>query len=270
MFYDLATDGVKAFYQRRPGAQRLVRREPLSGLVDGTNRDFVTPHHPFLYDTFRAYLYGVQLDPGAFAAIDADGGVVQFNTAPLVQPLADYTAVPLTRRQAIYLAWAGFDLMESLWARGFALSSSDTAYVAATPDDDHAYVVTSPSVFTDPPCGSLTFSTSRLQQALLARCIEAAYLDLLAYESAAGDLDIRERIGGIAISSSQRPKNLLAMKEQVGKDLVRALYAAMEEYYPDGEQYADYVARVHTNEYRDIWQWQTRTDATITPRWLNW
>jgi hypothetical protein len=267
--YDLFVAGVNAFFERRPGAKRLVRREPLSGLADGSNTVFLTAHHPFLYSTFAAYLYNAAQPAGAFSAIDADGGVVQFNAAPLVQPVADYTVVPLTNRQIIYFTMAGFDWLETLWQRGFALSSSAAAYVRATADDDHAYIVTSPGTFTDPTCGSLYFSTSKIQQALLSRCIEMAYLDALAYEAAAVDINIRERLGGISIDASARPKNLLAMKNAVMMDVRRTLYAAMDEYYPNGEHYADKLTPTHTDEYNNIWHWQSDADGTIFPTWLN-
>jgi hypothetical protein len=156
-----------------------------------------------------------------------------------------------------------------LWQRGFALSFSDIAYIRATSEDDHAYIATSPTNLTDPVCGDLTFSTSKTQQALLARCIELAYLDSLAYEASATDIAIRERAGGIALDPTKRPANLLAMKAEVLMDVRRTLYAAMDEYYPNGEHYSANLNPPHTTEYEDIWHWQSGSDGTVYPKWIN-
>lgn len=268
--YDLGVQGVNAFFQRRPGAKRLIPRAPLSGLTDGANKIFYSPHAPFLYSSFSAFMYGTAVVAGSFASVDADRGVITFNAAPLVQPLADYTAVPLTQRQIIYFCFAGFDLMESLYTRGLALSSSSSTYVQATPEDDHAYICTSPATLSDPTAGSLFFSTSRIQRQLLERCIEFAYLDSLSYESAAGDVNFRERMGGVAVDAIQRPKNLLAARDALWKDVVRAYYAALDEVDPTGEHYAQKISPVHTDEYKDVWQWQTNANGLVIPKWINW
>lgn len=263
--YDLAVDGASDFYVRRPGAKRLIRREPLVGIADGLNLEFLTSHSPFLYASFYAHV-GASLYNSSQVTLDADGGVVTFAAAPTTPPTADYTAVPLTNRQVIYFAWAGFALLESMWSRGFLLSNSLASYQMASAEDDHIYIVTQANgVVADPVCGSLTFSTSPRQRALLVRAIELAYLDSLAFESAASDLNIRERAGGIAVDALGRPKNLLALREAAYQEMWRILQTAMDEYYPDGDNYGALANVPHTSEYEQIWHWQTNGAGLVVP-----
>ncbi len=255
--YDLCVDGVFAFYQRRPGTKKLVRREPLVGIVDGVNTIFLTSHKPFLYDTLAVYTASPFIPASVYSA-DADGGVIRLALAPAGQAVADYTAVPLTNRQIIYFAWAGFDLMQSLWSRDLRLSSDANAYSAASADDTHIYICSvTDNVPTDPVAGSLTFSTSTRQKALLARCIEFAFLDAAMQDAALSDVAVRERFGGIAIDPTRRTKNLVDAKAAQWEDLLRALYAAQDEAYGDnGDQYVVDIDVPHTRDYEWNWQWQ--------------
>lgn len=270
--YDLAVDGVTDFYLRRPGGQRLVRLQPLVGVADGTNKVFQVANPPLLEASLHVYAPNTLIDL-AVTTIDADGGVVQLYAAPTMVPKASYTAVPVTTTQIKYFAWAGYQLMEALWSRGLMLSSNNAAYVQASPSDTHIYVVnlsTDGATVQDPVSGAnpdgtaRTFSTSQAQRNFLARCIEMAYIDSLMNEAAAGDLDIRERAGGIAINAARRPANLLAARSEFWTELMRSLYAAMDEYYPGGDHYGAYVEPPHSTEYEAIWRWQ----ATDTGNWI--
>lgn len=255
--YDLCVDGVFAFYQRRPGTKKLVRREPLVGNPDGVNTIFLTSHKPFLYDSLVVYAAS-PFTPATIYSADADGGVIRLAQAPVGQVVADYTAVPLTNRQIIYFAWAGFDLMQSLWSRDLRLSNDDDSYVAAGADDAHIYICSvTDDVPTDPVVGSLTFSTSIRQKALLARCIEFAFLDAAMQDAALSDVAIRERFGGIAIDPTRRTKNMLDAKAAQWEDLLRALHTAQDEAFGDsGDQYVTDVEVPHTRDYEWNWQWQ--------------
>ena len=255
--YDLAVDGVNDFYVRRPGAQRLVRLEPLIGIADGVNTVFRTAHAPFLASSLKIYPPN-SLTSGTPSYVDADGGVVQLSAAPSVPQVASYTAVPLAAKQVVYIAWAGMQLMEALWSRGFRPSSNGATYIPATPDDDHIYVVlvNTDDTIADPVCGSLTFSTSFSQKNFLNRCIEMAYADALASDAAASDLDVRERAGGIAINATRRTKNIVDARSLAYDELIKSWYAAMDEYYPNGDHYGQYSEPPHTLEYQEIWHWQ--------------
>ncbi len=268
--YDLVVDGVNDFYARRPGAKRLVRREPLSGIVDGVNKTFLTAHPTWLQASLKVYVETDMYSAGDLALVDAEGGVVQFAAAPSVQPLADYTAVPLTTQQIVYYAWAGFTLMEHLWTRGLLLSSSATTYAQAAYDSAAIYVVSrSGSAVADPTCGSLTFSTSPTQRAVLAQCIELAYLDSMLFEASLTDVNYRERLGGAAIETLGRPRNIALARNAAYSTLQNAIYAAMDEANPAGDHYGAITTPPHTDEYNTVWEWQSGTNGLI-PRGIDW
>ncbi len=268
--YNLVTDGVTDFYARRPGAKRLVRREPLSGMVDGVNDTFLTPHPTWLADSLKVHVGTEVYGARDLAECDSDGGVIRFYGAPTVQPLADYTAVPLTTQQVVYYAWAGFALMELMWTRGLSLSASDTAFVQAAYDSPAIYVVQRrDSVVLDPLCGTFTFSTSPRQRAVLAQCIELAYLDAMLYEASLTDVNYRERMGGAGIDASSRPRNIASARQVAADQLRNALYAAMDEANPTGDHYGAIALPPHTDEYRQIWEWQSG-DSGMMPRGLDW
>lgn len=261
--FDLVTSGVEAFFDRRPDAKKLVRREPLVGVVDGTNRVFLIPHAPILYASALFRSVADPLTSLAYTSLDADGGEVILAVAPTGQVTYSATAVPVTVAQATLYAWAGFQLMERLWSRDFRLSSNASVYAQAVSSDSHIYVCTvdgtTPS---DPVCGSLTFSTSPLELAFYGLCVEMAYLDSLMTGSAMRDLDIRERAGGIAVNAIRRPENLLKVRQAMQEDLLRAWRAAMDEYYPDGDHYIDMVDVIHTTYYDQNMHWQDGENDT--------
>lgn len=265
--YDLTVDGVAAFFQRRPSAQRLVRREPLVGSVDGYNSVFLVPHRPFLVSTLLLYAPSAPLTPVPPSYVDADGGVVILPSAPSERPTYDCTAVPITLAQTAAYVFAGFQLMEMNWSRGLQLSSSSLTFVPAQVTDPHQYVVqvNTNGTMQDPVCGPYTFATSLLQQAFLAQCIELSYLDAQMQESALGDLDISERVGGIRVNASKRATNLRDARVQLQETFLKAWRAAEDEYYPNGEHYIDGLRVQHTLEYEGIYHWQRQPNGVLYP-----
>lgn len=270
--YDLVADGIRDFYARRPGAQRLVRREPLSGLADGVNNIFTTPHPTWLVESLRVYVGRAVYTSADLAACDPDGGVIEFSVAPTVQPVADYTAVPLIRQQIVYYAWAGFDLLEIQWARGYVLSSTQPTYTPALYSDAAIYIgqLAGDSQIADPPIGATTFSQSHLQRLALAQCIDVAYLDSLLTESALADISYRERITGIALNSEMRPKNIKLARDTAFDRTRNAIYAAMSE-AGDLDQFNAQTLPPHSADYESIWHWQVDSGAGfVTPGSLTW
>lgn len=261
--YDLASDGVNDFFSRRVSAKRGYRRVPLIGIVDGTNRVFLVPHHPILSTDFDLYL-GADLEAAAHYTLDADKGVVTFGSAyaPSTQPTADYTAIAASTLQITYFAYAGFGLMEDLAPRGFQLSSSDTVYTPALPDDTYQYVtdadVAVGDVPTDPTTGTVVFSQSRAQREFLARCIELAYIDAMGVDASLSDLDVAERVGGTRINASHRSSNIALMRKTAYQNVMRALYAALDEWYTDGRHYGSFVEPSHSDLYEQVYHWQLR------------
>lgn len=252
--YDICVDGINAFYARRPSAQQLVRREPLIGATDGANTLFLTAHKPLLYDSVAVYASNNPWTPVPLLRLDADGGVIGLATPTLSAITADYTRIPLPASKIAQVALAGFDLMQSLWARDFSLSSDNTTYTQAVGSEPHLYIVSGTTV-DDPTCGTLTFSASAKQRGLLARCIDVAFLDMALADAALMDVVIRERMGGISVDPSRRAQNLALAREALWGELTRALFAAQEEVGGENMGIAS-VAPVHTVEYERVYHWQ--------------
>lgn len=261
--YDLKVDGITAFIQRRPEAQRQMRRQPLIGLV-GSNKEFMFPTFPVLSTSVKVYVANALVLPANYT-LDADMGVVLFNTAPSAQPTADCVAMALSNQQIAYYAWAGFSLMESMWTRNYLLTSSNTAFAFASPTSDHIYVCQGPvstgGVVTDPSAGQLTFSTSQLQREWMARCMEMAYLDSMQAQAALSDVNVRERMGGIQIQTDHRSQSIGQAKERLWRELWDAMYAALDEWDPSMAHYGGAVDAPHSTMYQQQWQWQT--DGTL-------
>ena len=239
---------------------RFTRRQPLAGIVDGSNKVFLCPTYPVLAAGFVLYLGATVQTLTTQYTLDTSSGVVTFGTAPAVQPTADYTAIQLSQTQMNYYNWAGFNLMESLWARKYMLSSSATSFTFASPTDTNMYVcqgpVSSGAVPTDPLAGSLTFSTSQAQRGWLERCAEFAYLDSMSSEAALSDVDVTERVGGIRIATSHRSQNIVKAKQEMWCELLSSMYSALDEWDSSGAHYGSAAAQIHSNYYTQTWNWQ--------------
>ncbi len=270
--YNLTTDGVSAFFARHPEAKKLVRREPLSGLVDGSNKIFLTTHPTLLASSLKVYLNGVQLDESDIESTDADGGEIVLAAAPTTQPLASYTAVPVSSTQVVLYAWAGFELMQAMWDRGLRLSSDPAIFDPADYDSPAIYVVSvNGSTCYDPVAGNLTLSTSNVQKQLLSRCMELAYLDAQLSISALSDVDFAERLGGARVNAMGRARNIKLARDNAWEEMDRALFAAMQEADPDGSNTVEFIAPRHTKEYETVWQWQSGSQlGTLVNRGINW
>lgn len=258
--YDLVVDGVAMLYARQPGLLRYQARQPLAGLADGTNLVFQTPLYPVL-STISVYLGGTLQLASAYT-LDAAAGTVTFVTAPTVQPTANYTAVGASTQQAVYYAWAGFLLMETVYRRGYSLSNSLSAYALASPTDAHIYVVDGHTV-SDPAAGTATFSTSIFQRGFLERCTHYAYLDAMASEAALSDVDVTQRAGGIAIRTAHRSPNILRAKEALWNELLKARDEALDEADPTGAHYGGAVTQIHSNFYTSILHWQNDNGLVV-------
>lgn len=261
--YDLTADGITAFYQRQSGAQRFYRRAPLSGIVDGSNKIFLLPLYPVLAP-IALYLGATLQTLTTQYTLDATTGTVTFVTAPTVQPVANYTSVQLSNQQIVYFAWAGFDLMEGMYSRGYYLSSNSTTYAQAVPTSTNIYICTlNGTTPVDPAAGTLNFSTSRLQRAWFERCMEFTYLDSMSSNAALSDVNVRERVGGIAISTDHRTKNILSAKKSLWDSLISAIYSALDESEVTNDRYAASGIMPHSDFYESTIQWQLDGDFII-------
>jgi hypothetical protein len=250
---------------------RFMRRQPAAGLVDNTTRLFVLPMYPCL-QSITLYVNDAVVSSGY--TFYRDTGTIEFMVAPSAQPVADYTAIQLTNAQITYYLWAGFQLMEALWSRKYLLSSSSMAYAMALPTDTAIYLCQGPLATggtpSDPITGDKTFSTSPLQRAWLERCAEIAYLDSMAVESALSDVNVRERIGGVAITTEHRSRNIQDARKLLWDQMIQAMYAALDEYDSAGAHYGANATQIRSDYYDNVWDWQNNNGVMVPTGLTNW
>ena len=256
--YDLASDGVADLGRSVLFRTRLIKRDALSGPVDGSNKVFRSTYYPMLSSgSIIVYTDGSVVSPADYS-VDYEAGVVVFTTAPPGQPEADYTYTQLTSSQFIDILMAGFDEMEGRWNREFVLSSDGTTYVRATQASTNIYlaVKSATNAVTDPPFRETTFSGSRTQIRFLIACCEYGLLQMRAEDAAPSLYTFREGTGGLTVDKSRIPANLERSLERKERQLARLMAEAQAEYYEDGEAWGAYVAPPMTEEYEDVYQWQ--------------
>lgn len=257
--YDLRVEGVADLSRSMLFRVRPIVRDALSGLVDGSNRVFRTTYYPLLTSgSIIVYEGGSEVLPSGYG-VDYDTGAVIFDTAPDVQPEADYAYSELTQEQFIDILMAGFDEMEGRWNRGFVLSSSSTTYAAADRDSDHIYVVArgANNEVCDPPFRGNTFSASRTQIRFLIACCEYGQLQMRADDAAPSLYSFREGTGGLTVDKSRIPANLERTLERKERQLAQVLDIAQGEYYRGSAPWGAYIAPPVSQEYRDVYDWQT-------------
>ena len=266
--YDLVANAAVDFFMRVPGLTRFMRRQPLSGLIDGTNKIFMLPMYP-VQSPISLYLGTTLQTLTTHYTLDTTTGIVTFVTAPTVQPTADYTALQLTTQQTNYFAWAAFQLMESMTSRGYALSSSNSAYAMAVPTSTNIYLCQGPiatgAVPTDPIVGTVNFSTSILSRSWLAICMQACYLEAMGVQASLSDINFTERVGGVRINTDHRARSIRDAREQMNNLLRDAMFAALDEMYSDGRHYGGHASFPHTQMYTDMFQWQQNATGEWVP-----
>jgi len=257
--YDLAVQGIVNFARYgRVLSQRKIARDPLSGVVDGTNTTFYSQYFPILTSgSLLVYTSGSQVSGTA----DYDTGEITLNTAPSVQPLATYTFTPFAASQVLQFVVDGFTEMENRWTRGWQLV--DATGQPANENSANIYVADSSG--SDPVCGAILFSESIAQIGFLQACTEYTYIRANLYDAAIGDFEYRESKGGAYINKSKRSTNLdMALKAADAK-AKRALEQAQIQFYPNGDQYGAYISNPATAIYQTVYEWQAaaKLDDTI-------
>jgi len=257
--YDLKVDGVADLSRSMLFRSRPIVRDALSGLVDGSNRVFRTTYYPLLTSgSIIVYEGGSEVLPSGYG-VDYDTGAVIFDTAPDVQPEADYAYSELTQEQFIDILMAGFDQMEGRWNREFVLSSKSDTYAAADRNSEHIYIVLrgANSEVCDPPFRGNTFSASRTQIGFFIACCEYAMLEMRANDAAPSLYSFREGTGGLTVDKSRIPANLERALVRKEGQLAQVLDIAQGEYYRGSAPWGAYIPPVVTEEYKDVYDWQT-------------
>jgi hypothetical protein len=235
MAFELWTDGVRLvdrfirLFDKRP-----VGRDPLSGIVDGSNTIFYSNYQPILSSgSVGLYTSGsLVFVQNTDYTLDYDAGMFNFTNAPSVQPTASYVTAKFSDYQIKSILVAGFDEMEGRWHRNYSLSlTTDAGVVPITEDSATAYITDSSG--SDPVIGSITFSQSRTQLNLYAKCVQYAYLTSLQTDSSLNGLIWREA-QGLSVDKSKVPQNLELALKRLDADILKALNTAQLELHGTG------------------------------------
>lgn len=250
--YNLAVQGYVGFTRVSLSlAQRRIARDPLSGPVNSSNRVFYTNFAPLLSsgsNPLRVYSGGSTVTGSA----DYDTGEITLDAVPTSQPLATYTYSPYTGAQIMRFLINGFAEMEGRWRQGYQLL--DSLGVLADENSDALFVCNQHGE--EPVCGSLTFSTSIAQQALLMACADYAYNLAVMGEAARTDHMLKEGNRGMMIDKTRRPGNIELLMKRLDDQINGLLYSAQAETL-GGSIYGAFIASPLTLDYLKTLEWQT-------------
>jgi len=255
--YDLRVEGIRDFGRSTLFARKTINRDPMGGVLDGTNRTFRTTYYPIQSSGSISFFVSSGSALGLSAdSIDYDSGTVVFATSPAYQPYASYTYSQLTDDEVVDILMAGFDEMQSRWSdRAFYLSSSNSAFAQAVGTESHIYIVTKDgSSVSDPTCGGLAFSTVRVQIAFYMLCCEYRYMATKA-DVLAGTAFRFSEARGPSVDQSRIPINMEAALQRLDDRLKKVQELAEAQHYTGTEPWGGYVAPVITEELDEL-QWQ--------------
>jgi len=230
---------------------RRVTRDPLSGIVDGTNYIFNTTYSPCL-SSGSTTVYVNYVNQTGYTFI-YDTGEVQLATPPAYQPFANYTACSETSETIKRMLMLGLDEMETRWSRGFRLSSSLSSYVAATESDTSAYIV-DPTLLIDPISGQSSFSLSRAEIGFYMKSVQYAYFSHQQYDTAMAGISYKEA-GGMSVSTVSRSKDLGNLLTRLDKEMAKQLIS-IQAAWLQGGGFAAFIGPYHTKDYLGNFSWQ--------------
>lgn len=249
MPYDISVRGMVDFARyTHILEQQKISRDPLSGILDGNNKVFNTQYSPVLTSGSVGFYVNGSLVPGT---MDYNTGELTLTTAPSAQPFATYTFTPYTSFQTLQFLLRGFDEMETLWPRSWRVVDASGNYADET--SANLYVVDSAG--NDPTVGSLLFSASRNQIALLMAASEYGFLKTRYYSAAGSDYMWRETVRGMTIDKQKRPENLKGAVEMARENLDRILAGAWID--AGVASYGAFTANPATLDYMANYDWMT-------------
>jgi hypothetical protein len=250
--YNLTVDGLRDI--RRFIEVDKVGRDPLSGILDGSNTLFFTTYSPILSgSTFTLYEGTSEVSSGSYN-IDYDTGEVLLDDVPDEQVRATYWLSEFSNAQLTRFLMQAFDDMEARLSRGWRLSSGSVTYAAATEDSSNIYIVAGGSVV-DPPCGSTTFNTSWIQRGFYLANIEYT-IAMRKLNIAADGFRWRED-RGITVDKSRMAAGRALSLEFIEERLRRYRISAADEHYSAAEHYGGYQPSLITKAYAYDYEWQT-------------
>lgn len=253
MSYDLATSGFRDFARSVLSLEvQPISRDPLSGVVDGSNNVFHTNYFPILTSgSLGVYVNGSLVSGSA----DFNTGEVTLVAAPTAQPYASYTFTPYTTFQMLQFMFRGFSLMEGFWQRGYKLVDSSGSPATET----SSAILVVDSTGNDPTItGSIHFSQSASQVAFLMACCDYSLLGIQLSSSARSAFMWRETVRGMTVDKSMMPKNLKLALDALKEQLDELLDGAQTEVF-EGSQYGGIILGPVTLGYLYSFEWQSES-----------
>lgn len=210
-----SADGTNAFLRRNSWLKSDVVSEPLTGVVNGSNRRFRLQSYPAV--TGSVSIIDMNGDTVAVTSVDEGSGVVITSDIPTDTIFADFTHCAYTQTQLDEMFIEGFATMESIWQRGYYLVYSSGAY----------YVSSASTSIVDPVVSDSTFSVRPVQYALLTECMQLAWAQATWNESASNAIQVRESLAaGVNIDRTKQPAALRDLVEEIGRRVLAALESA--------------------------------------------
>ncbi len=244
-------DARSSLKERLLWLSRSVVREPLEGLVNGSNKLFHVPYVPAAEDSIVVYNSSGVAQTSADVTTDEASGAVVFNTAPSHACTASYTYQVFSDTALVNLCKQGFDIMQRLYPR--------TLYIYTT--GNTSYVSSTTATASDPACGTKTFYGSRIQQDFLVTCSELALTQAMHAQAAVESVNYREGITGMHVDKTRRPEAFRVMEEQVAKRAEQMAMAAAEDAGDTGSLIeGGVVPGARSDYYTSDFDWWTNSD----------
>lgn len=261
MPYDLTIQGYADFTRQTSiFSQRKISRDPLSGVVDGSNTIFGANYYPILTSgSFLVYSSGSLVSGVA----DYDTGEITLDAAPLDQPRATYQFTPYTSQQTTRILMEGFYEMEARWSRGYTLIDSSGSPATET---SPSILIVDRTTGSDPQCGPTLFSVSAAQVGFFQACVRYQFLALQLVDSAIGDYMYRDsRL--LTIDKSKRPENIERALNAAEERIRNAMEQAQIEQITDGSNFGGAGGVQPSIDYQINFEWQT--DGVVPPTGYN-
>jgi len=225
--------------------ERVVVREPLEGLVDGSNAVFYTVQRPVSSTGITVYdNAGTEFSSGSYTIDSYEFGTVRFtSTAPTATYYISYTAQSLTDTQLTNIVKNGFDKMEQEYSRGWYITDSS--------------ISSSSSSVIDPTIGGgLTFSVSRLHVSFYLLCCEWALAFALRKYAAANYFRYREnRASGVQIDRSMNADQLKVIMDDLQEQITDVVVQVADQ--SGDAPWGSFTPAGHSDQWSTGWDWWT-------------
>lgn len=206
-----ASDIVTLMTAEHQWMSQSIDSEPMTGLVNGSNRVFSVSFTPASSITVADYL-GNEL--GVLSS-NGDTGVVVLENPPINTVFASYQHTVVKPSYVNGIASAAVSFMESLWTRGYSMVESSGSY----------YLSSDPLTVVDD-----TIYSSLAQRKFLADCVFYTWVRSYYLEATMNSIAYREqRASGLNIDRSRQPQAFDAMLKLARDNVETSMKAAMTE-----------------------------------------